>query len=124
MTDAEALTIAIERTGNQRLRELVKNSPGHLATVRILARADATDPTSPHPSYPGLLRQAALAGQAGTRWIASGLKITTQEEHDRRRGVCADCEHLDAGQNRCRKCGCYLALKPWAGSEHCPVQKW
>jgi hypothetical protein len=34
------------------------------------------------------------------------------------------CEHLDAAADRCRKSGCYLALKLWVARERCPIEKW
>jgi hypothetical protein len=41
---------------------------------------------------------------------------------EKRLAICKGCEHWDG--NRCRKCGCFTALKVRLKSESCPVGKW
>lgn len=76
------------------------------------------------PAYPSLLTQAGNAATAAVRFAASGFARVDQAEYDRRRSICAGCEYFDAASERCRKCGCPLATKPWLKSERCPVGKW
>jgi hypothetical protein len=40
----------------------------------------------------------------------------------KRREICAGCEHLSGG--RCKKCGCFLKIKTLMRSQHCPIGKW
>jgi hypothetical protein len=73
---------------------------------------------------PPVMAQVASAAKAAVRFVASGLKVVSRDEFDRRHGICQGCEHFDAPANRCNKCGCFLAAKPWGQAEHCPVGKW
>lgn len=41
----------------------------------------------------------------------------------RRAAICATCPHKTA-LNRCKKCGCFIALKTKLNTEKCPVGKW
>lgn len=74
--------------------------------------------------YPSFVKQAGSVIEAAGRFVASGFATVTQEEHDRRRAICAACEHFDAAANRCRKCGCGLSVKPWMKAMHCPINRW
>ena len=79
----------------------------------------------PEPvDYPPLTTQLVEAARAAARFAASGLAIVDQAEHDRRQAICEACEHFDAEANRCRQCGCSLALKPWGKVWSCPIGKW
>jgi hypothetical protein len=76
------------------------------------------------PKYPSLWKQAASAVGAAVGFVASGFETVDQAEHDRRRAICRGCEHMDAGRDRCSRCGCFLAIKPWMARESCPESKW
>jgi hypothetical protein len=120
MTYVEALDIVVARTRHERFRELCADGhPDHGAwRAEMIRRAGGVE------AYPSLVTQAGSALKAAAGFIASGGAVVTREEHDRRRGICGACEHLDAARDRCRKCGCFLAAKPWMAREHCPIQKW
>ena len=74
--------------------------------------------------YPSAVAQVVGVTKAAVRFAASGCATVDRVEYDRRRAVCRTCPHLDPAADRCRKCGCALALKPWAASERCPEGKW
>ncbi len=76
------------------------------------------------PVYPPVATQVGNALGAVTRFVTSGFAVVDQAEFDRRRAICATCDFLDAAQDRCLKCACYLAVKPWGKAESCPVGKW
>jgi hypothetical protein len=76
------------------------------------------------PPYPSLLTQAASAVKAAAGFIASGFKVASNEEQDRRLAICHACELFDGVQGRCRKCGCFGDWKTWIASQQCPLWKW
>jgi len=57
--------------------------------------------------------------------VASGnpLKIT-KEEASSRLNVCKACSFFDASKERCKKCGCNMAVKTYLKAEKCPLNKW
>lgn len=67
---------------------------------------------------PGVLRMAVRFGGALTRWIAAGRPVVDGAALDRRRSLCAACDHVrpDGG---CRLCGCSSVKLTWA-TEACP----
>lgn len=76
----------------------------------------------PVTPFPSLATQAANLAGAVVRFVASGLEQATPEQQAERAAVCRGCEEFKDG--RCRHCGCHLALKIRAASEHCPLGKW
>lgn len=57
--------------------------------------------------------------------VAAGHHLyVSDEEKSRRLSICKNCEFFDVGQNRCNKCGCYLAFKTWLKAEKCPIDNW
>lgn len=82
------------------------------------------DTPSDPASYPHLLTQAGTVVKAAMGFALDGFHRVDEQEHDRRLSICQACEHFDAEQNRCRRCGCYLAVKPWLQRESCPDGKW
>lgn len=47
-------------------------------------------------------------------------EVVVQERYT----ICQSCEWFRHIDNRCGKCGCYLAFKPYLKAEKCPVGKW
>lgn len=74
-------------------------------------------------SSPGLARKARNYTRSKVRHVAAGSPPTPPEELDRRRAICAGCEHRTA-EDTCRKCGCPLKDKIAWALERCPVGKW
>lgn len=121
-----------ERPGHAYACRMARGSEAErLWVVEVSAGTPAAPPAAPavEPkptplTYPSLARQAAnLVGAAG-RFVASGLKLVRQTEYDRRRTICVECPLYDAVRDRCARCGCSVAVKPWLKAEHCPVGKW
>ncbi|MBQ2115498.1 MAG: hypothetical protein IIW54_02160 [Lachnospiraceae bacterium] len=46
----------------------------------------------------------------------------TDEEYEKRLGICQECEKLNAGT--CGACGCYVELRAIAKVSRCPRKKW
>lgn len=85
---------------------------------------DLADVPHDEPQYPPVTTQLANAGKALVRAVASGFSRVTAEEHERRRAICEACEYYDDTQERCRRCGCAVAIKSWLNSEVCPIGLW
>lgn len=57
--------------------------------------------------------------------VAAGNSLTTESsEGDRRKAICESCEFFNKSQDRCSKCGCYLAVKAYLKASSCPMNKW
>ena len=55
--------------------------------------------------------------------VAAALVESGDTDMARKRlDICKACEHWDG--HRCRKCGCFAALKVRLASQACPIGKW
>lgn len=123
MTDAEALDLAVARTGHARFRELLDPAhpafdPRYWEVVRGLAEG-----APPVPEPPGVFRQAANFVGAVAAHVAAGLPTLPPEGVAARLAVCAACAHFTP-ERSCRLCGCRLSWKARMENEHCPIHKW
>jgi len=50
--------------------------------------------------------------------------LVSEEEKINRLNICRECEWFESENERCKKCGCWLAIKTYMKSEHCPINKW
>ena len=77
-------------------------------------------------SFPSIFQQARnLAKQAWLSGVdaAKGKPLlSTAEKANERIKICEGCEFYK--QNRCLKCGCYMAAKIHVESSGCPINKW
>ncbi len=74
--------------------------------------------------WPSVATQAMSFGKAVAGFIASGMATASDEEIARRRTICFECPHFDSAAEKCRKCGCNVALKAWMMSSACPIGRW
>lgn len=82
--------------------------------------------------YPSIYKMAENAVGAVVDFIRDGGKLVDENEQKRRLEICTGnqekgiptCENYDSSQNRCTKCGCFLALKTNISSGGCPIGKW
>lgn len=68
-----------------------------------------------------------VAGAVGVVKATLGIDKADDAEIERRKGICAGCEHvrLLAGVvNQCDLCKCVVALKARLKSGKCPARKW
>ena len=80
------------------------------------------------PAFPSLPQMAVnLSGE-----IANNVKSVIQGnplnvdngEAARRKTICESCNFFNKEQERCTKCGCYMAVKVYLKASKCPVNKW
>ena len=66
-------------------------------------------------------------------WVKGSQVITSQEEAERRWGICKECpkllydqENPDTGKidGRCVECGCFMNIKVHYAVAYCPIDKW
>jgi hypothetical protein len=74
--------------------------------------------------YPSVATMVGNALAAAGRFVASGMQTVAPEEFERRHAICEACDQFVAAEDRCRACGCWLAIKPWGARESCPIGKW
>jgi hypothetical protein len=77
------------------------------------------------PSIPQMARNLGNDVIKNVKSVAAGNPLNSdQAEADRRKGICNNCEFFDKNQERCTKCGCYMAVKVYLKASSCPVGKW
>jgi protein-arginine kinase activator protein McsA len=59
--------------------------------------------------------KSGIAGQ--------GIQVD-EAESNKRKQICDKCEFFNTQQQRCTKCGCFMAVKVYLKASHCPVGKW
>jgi hypothetical protein len=126
MNWTEALEIVVARTRHDAYRALCdEDNPD--VTSRDAYRSLMISMASEEPvnqSYPSWWTQITSAAGAVVEFAASGFKVATEAEQADRLAICQACEHYDAEADRCRKCGCFSAVKAWVAVQHCPIGKW
>jgi uncharacterized paraquat-inducible protein A len=57
--------------------------------------------------------------------LAAGNALRLDENAaNQRLNICKGCEFFNQAQERCTKCGCFMAVKTYLKAEKCPVGKW
>lgn len=57
--------------------------------------------------------------------VAAGNSINvTSQEADKRKAICDKCDAYNKAQQRCTKCGCFIAVKAFLRAASCPLGKW
>jgi hypothetical protein len=77
---------------------------------------------------PSLPRMAANLGNEIVKTVKSvavgeGFKIEDAEAN-KRKSICNTCEFFNKAQERCTKCGCFMAVKVYLKASNCPIGKW
>jgi hypothetical protein len=123
----EALEIVVKQSLVERYIFLCSEEyPDHEKWRQEMIRMAGGDPGSATvPHYPPLTEQIGNALAAGVKFLASGGKLASDEEHERRLSICqAPCEFWDPEQSRCRACGCVDTWKARLESQRCPKGYW
>lgn len=78
-----------------------------------------------YPPTPEMLKNAAKSIINNAQSVMNGNSLSaTSQESLQRLNVCRSCEFFDYIHERCKKCGCKLALKTYLKAEKCPIGKW
>lgn len=80
------------------------------------------------PSLPSMTQMAKNVTASLARTVkaaARGQSVRlSKEEADRRLAICQTCQFFRTVDQRCSKCGCFMAVKTYLRAETCPVGKW
>jgi hypothetical protein len=125
MTWQEARDSVVERSGVGRYGDLCADEhPDHEWWRAEMIRMESQPYEAP-VQYPSLTEQIGNALAAGVKFLMSGGKLVSAEEHERRLSICqGGCEWYDPDQSRCRACGCVDTWKARLESQRCPKGHW
>ena len=77
------------------------------------------------PSVPRMVANLGAEVVNNIKSVASGQPFRVEdEEAKKRRSICETCEFFNKSQERCTKCGCFMAVKVYLKASHCPIGKW
>lgn len=77
------------------------------------------------PKLPSIATMAGNITKAVAQDIKQGMPRRSEEEAQKiLKEICEPCEFYRASDQRCSKCGCFLATKTAWKSQSCPVGKW
>jgi len=78
-----------------------------------------------YPSFPQMAKNLGRDVVKNVKSVAAGNSVNADEaEIERRKTTCNSCNYFDKQQQRCTKCGCYMAVKVYLKASSCPVGKW
>lgn len=129
MTDEQALEIVVSRTKHERFRHLCREDNPDLEQrdrYRDMVRRMAEGASIPPPpkALPPARKMMATAAIAAAGFAASGFKLASKDERDRRKSICSACPEYSGEKGRCLKCGCFINLKSRIEAEKCPIGRW
>ncbi len=79
-------------------------------------------------TFPSAVQMAKNLGRDVVKTVqsvAAGNPINaSDDEVSKRKSICNSCEFFNSAQDRCTKCGCYMAVKTYLKASHCPINKW
>jgi hypothetical protein len=88
----------------------------------MTTNASNTDASREAGKMPSLPRQAWNLAASLADFVADRCRTVNEEEYRQRLEICDSC--AERRDNRCSKCGCYLALKARGRAFRCPLDKW
>jgi hypothetical protein len=76
-------------------------------------------------SIPTMVKNLAETAINTVKIAATGESIkVSDEEANSRKNICNSCPFFNKAQERCNKCGCYMAIKTYLKASNCPIGKW
>jgi hypothetical protein len=77
------------------------------------------------PPFKQMVQNVGQSVVRNVQSVVDGNALNVSDnEKDRRLSICRSCEFFIKEQERCSKCGCYMAIKTYLKAESCPVGKW
>ena len=77
------------------------------------------------PTLPQMAKNLGRDIVKNVQSVAQGNSVgAASEEVEKRRSICRSCEYYNSFQDRCTKCGCFLAVKTYLKASNCPINKW
>jgi predicted TIM-barrel enzyme len=77
------------------------------------------------PSVSNMIYNASKSIVNNIQSVAAGNPLNMSDEGAKNRlDICKSCDFFDSVQERCAKCGCFMAVKTYLKAEKCPMGKW
>lgn len=100
-------------------REKLKNMLIESAKIRQLESSNKT------PSVGQMARNITKTAIDTVKTVAAGNSANVStEEAEKRKNICNSCPAYNQAQQRCTKCGCFMAVKAYLRAASCPLNKW
>lgn len=104
-------------------REELKRKIQQASKIRELSGQNFQKPTP--PPFRQMVQNVGESVVKNVQSVIAGNPLNvSDEEKNRRLSICNSCEFFIRDQERCSKCGCYMAVKTYLKAESCPVGKW
>lgn len=89
------------------------------------AKIRQLETSNKRPSVATMAQNLIKTASDSVKTVAAGNSINiSTEEADRRKSICNGCDAYNAAQQRCTKCGCFIAVKAYLRAASCPLGKW
>jgi uncharacterized paraquat-inducible protein A len=77
------------------------------------------------PSIGAMASNLARSVANNVQSVAAGNPLRLNDDAATQRlNICKGCEFFNSAEQRCTKCGCFMAVKTYLKAERCPVGKW
>jgi Family of unknown function (DUF6171) len=77
------------------------------------------------PSIGAMASNLARSVANNVQSVAAGNPLRLDDSAATQRlNICRGCEFFNGAEQRCTKCGCFMAVKTYLKAEKCPVGKW
>jgi hypothetical protein len=77
------------------------------------------------PSINQMAKNVVQTAVDTVKTVAAGNSFNmTQDVINKRKEICNSCEFYNKNQDRCTKCGCFMAIKTYLRAATCPLGKW
>jgi hypothetical protein len=91
----------------------------------LIENAKNRKPNMVMPSLTSMAKNVVQTTVDTVKTVAAGNSVNLQaEEANKRKAICNGCEFYNKHQERCTKCGCYMAIKTYLRAATCPLGKW
>lgn len=92
---------------------------------RLKARLEEIKRSHSYPSKTEMIKNLSQSVVNNVTSVLAGNDLTSSEQlANSRLAICRQCEFFDQSQERCKKCGCKMAIKTYLKAEKCPIGKW
>jgi formamidopyrimidine-DNA glycosylase len=101
----------------EKLRNLLLDS------ARIKNLESSNKPTS--PSVVQMAKNLTRTVIDSAKTVAAGNTVNVEGDvANKRKAICESCTAYNKVQQRCTKCGCFIAVKAYLRAASCPLGKW
>lgn len=101
--------------------EWAATSPSNPIEIKAICERSRLG-ANPQPSqYPSSLVQAKNLWRSIKGFVASGGRLASKADRQKRTSLCVRCVHYDLKAKRCMVCGCATSAKVYIAADKCPL---